>query len=292
MTEIEKNDVYKGALVGILKKLLPFFDKNNLQYWAAAGTCLGAVRHNNVIPWDDDIDILMPSSDYFRLFEYSSQLKDIGLNIISSQNAPIAMSYMKIVDANSTVWEQRYYPLTGVWVDIFPVFYSNVGRMGAGQNDQKFQRIFKKFQRGMLNYNLIQVVAPLRKLDFADFFNRLLSVTYYRMTKNKHRKDFIGFQSLLNNEKQGTNIICYRGVGADIWNSSWFAEYKEVPFADIMIKIPIGYHEYLQLTYGAYEELPPEGQRHPHKKLFVNLKESLTKKEVKKRLREGQDFEY
>ena len=50
----------KGIQLDILSQVANYCDRNGLRYFLAYGTLLGAVRHKGYIPWDDDIDIMMP----------------------------------------------------------------------------------------------------------------------------------------------------------------------------------------------------------------------------------------
>lgn len=55
------------TLKGILFDIADLCRANGLRYYLAGGTALGAVRHQGFIPWDDDVDILMPREDFVRL---------------------------------------------------------------------------------------------------------------------------------------------------------------------------------------------------------------------------------
>lgn len=54
----------QDTLFEMLVEVTDFFDKNGIIYTLGGGSCLGAVRHEGFIPWDDDIDLNVPRSSY------------------------------------------------------------------------------------------------------------------------------------------------------------------------------------------------------------------------------------
>ena len=76
----------------ILKEFDKFARKNNLQYFLSGGSCLGAIRHQDFIPWDDDIDVCMLREDYDRLLELVKNQRKMG-----NQNMSFAFRSIEIM---------------------------------------------------------------------------------------------------------------------------------------------------------------------------------------------------
>jgi phosphorylcholine metabolism protein LicD len=51
--------IYKNVALELLKQVLEILDEFNINYMAISGTLLGIVRHNDLLPWDDDLDLLV-----------------------------------------------------------------------------------------------------------------------------------------------------------------------------------------------------------------------------------------
>jgi len=67
--------------INILEKLIKIFNKFNIDYWATGGTLLGAIRHNDMIPWDDDIDITILDNNRWKFETLKKYLEEEGLVI-------------------------------------------------------------------------------------------------------------------------------------------------------------------------------------------------------------------
>ena len=96
----------------ILKEFDKFAKKNGLKYFLSGGSCLGAVRHQDFIPWDDDIDICMLRDDYEKLIKLVKDSRTLegrpDLQFCLPLDDNYVYPFMKIVNRNTIVMKKIY----------------------------------------------------------------------------------------------------------------------------------------------------------------------------------------
>lgn len=112
----------KKMNLDILSVVADFCEKNGLRYWLYYGTLIGAIRHNGYIPWDDDIDIIMPRPDYEKFLKSFNQTSGSKYQVIEDRITPGYHTTFAKVHNPKTIIESEFSNemAFGVFIDIFP----------------------------------------------------------------------------------------------------------------------------------------------------------------------------
>lgn len=235
----------------ILQDVHSFCLKHNIKYSLAYGTLLGAVRHKDFIPWDDDVDIIMPRQDYDR---FCRLYKSDRFEIFPSYSDNCYLAYTRVCDMEETLvipyapWCNKS---TGIWIDIFPID-------GASPDLNKQDNQYRK---ALLKYHILNAfrVSSLKKFENPYYF-----LLYIKMTILYKNINFIKNSLIDLCEKipyGSTNYIqvlsCLTFNKKMIHKLSWFAEYILLPFGKDSFYCIKGYDKYLTNLYGDYMQLPP-----------------------------------
>lgn len=122
--EIEKQ--IKKVCLGLLDAFAKVCNEQHLTWWLDGGTLLGAVRDGKMIPWDDDIDVIMPREDYDRL----NQLVEVYPSLFGKYFFQTGCTdtcfevHAKLRDPNTCALTEREFTGThnrGMFLDIFPL---------------------------------------------------------------------------------------------------------------------------------------------------------------------------
>lgn len=230
--------------------------ENGLRYSLYAGSLLGAVRHQNFIPWDDDLDICMPRADYeqlLRIWNDEADKKYILLN--KRRNPNFTQSFSKIRKDHTCFLQfdiERNLYHTGIFVDVFPV-----DRMPDGKITEK------KFVLECMIYQLLvrEYVPPKGKVIVKLICNMIL-----RLTSQKRRMKLI--DKLERNITRWSNDRSKRVVFAETPSTytrpmqpDLLDEYEELPFGTRSYMCFKKWDEYLTIKYKNYMKLPPDSER-------------------------------
>ena len=238
-------------ILEMVKYFDTFCKENNIEYYIIYGSCLGAVRHNGFIPWDDDFDIGMTLENYNKLIKLSNEKLDKNKYFLQTLDLEpnYYLSFAKLRDINTTLVEEKNKnnPITyGVYIDIFPI---------VGRPKGKCARLFQAINRAFALSANINVIN-----------NKFLYSIFKTILKIFGKKRIIRYCT-----KQAIKYSC---VDCEEWCSIFDGDGLEinsttktimgrptyVQFEDTMLPIPEKYDEYLRHIYGDYMQMPTKNQ--------------------------------
>ena len=284
----ETKKQYKKTICEIAKEFDRFCTKYSLRYYGIGGTAIGALRHNGIIPWDDDIDFVMPRSDYEIFLNLAETKLDSKYDVFSYRNSPLYhLSMAKMCDANTSLLPSRQIRIMiGAFIDIFPID-------GLPDTDQKgrvayFNNYLKlRHQAEAINkyYTIRSVFSSIKHNNWEELKNQFLSHWYHLMRKKNDMFEKCD-EVLMRYPFDSSRYVAYFSTNRSakiISPREWFDDFFYAPFEDFEIRLPIGIHEYLTQLFGDYMTLPDESERIPrHSFPYLNLEKRYTYVEAKK----------
>lgn len=255
----------------ILVDVHTFCEEHRIMYSLAYGTLIGAFRHKGFIPWDDDIDVIMPRPDYERfLATYQSP----RYKLLSSADKDCYVCFSRVYDDRETAIRTtfpfaRHYT-GGLWIDIFPAD-------GVEDDFEAYRNRFET-QTGLWKRQYY-LRDPKSSFLACRSLRKVCSLLYRKIT----RLNGLGISSVIERMSQNASAIGFGTTGHwsqlacpdDGLESYQLAEDFQttipVEFEGHTFQAMNGYDRVLRKIYGDYMQLPPEDKRVPQQSAILTF---------------------
>lgn len=243
---------------GQLEALLVFAktcDEFGLRYYLASGTALGAARHGGFIPWDDDVDVVLPRPDYDKLEELIVSGKTRLRAYSFMDQADFIYTFMKVGPAEVENLHRSPYAIDVFPLDILPgsrmvrfiqeklrIFFQQLLNCRYGCHVAKVSGWKRCF------YRIVGFFFPRDTMRINRMRRRLLR------TPGAFRPDsLVGGRFSMYGEKEFMPFEIF-GVDGGV----------EVEFCGEKFKAAARLEDYLSHFFGDWRALPPLEKRRPH----------------------------
>lgn len=239
----------------ILKAFHKFCTQNSIPYYLAAGTALGARRHGGFIPWDDDVDVIIPREDYDKLLKLSDNFPE-PFRLAWYGNTPgYQYQWAKLEYTRSEIIEFNYPKGRhgGVYIDVFPLDGYPDTEKARKRRMQKC--IWWKIKSNALHGYHTGIWYLKWFWPFLGFFMRLK----YKNSAAFHAAFDAKFASPFRTAAYHANQF-----GADmseVMENRIIGNPTLIDFEDFQFYGPEHIDEYLENAYGNWKMLPPPDKR-------------------------------
>lgn len=238
----------------MLIKLDEICHRHNLRYYLAFGTCIGAMREKGFIPWDHDVDVLMPIEDARKLSKYQNEFGERFFVSNYRTDPTFRNTNMRIVDRshkwvvrqNGKVVENGF-----VCMDIYPFYHCPPTRTGLLMN------IWRSHV-----YKMIVMGPPKNHGTAAKIISKVILLFFSE--KNRER-DIRYFEKKLDYRGRYSEIADYFGrdisfCSAITYKKEWFGKPKKLMFEGRLFDGPTYPEAYLARRYGDFKTPPPQSE--------------------------------
>lgn len=241
MREIDLKEL-KQLQLQLLDYVVKVCEETGLRYFLTGGTLLGAIRHKGYIPWDDDIDLVMPMQDFIQFNTVVNERKN-GYHFLSLYDDRTIYHnfYGRLILENTRLkkWNYPYDETVGINIDIFPLFGMPTDMTEALDYYKYLDHLHTQFIEELILGNQKQ-----------------------KRYQELQQKIIEGMEKYPYDSSENIAYLFSRHKEKEIMPRSIYSEFVILDFEKKKYRAPKEYDTYLRRLFGeSYMSLPPEEER-------------------------------